>query len=88
MLMHGSTERSYTPKEEASSPTAATESILITGVLEAKEERDVMTLNIPNAFVQASMKKCKVGSRVIMKFRGVLVDCYVKLLLIRVKRLL
>jgi len=31
---------------------AATEAILITGVIEAKQHRDIMTLDIPNAFVQ------------------------------------
>ena len=61
-------------KEEASSPTAATESMLITGVIEAKEERDTMTLDIPNAFVEASMEKFKVGERATMKFRGMLVN--------------
>ena len=44
------------------------------GVIEAKEERDTMTLDIPNAFVEASMEKFKVGERVIMKFRGILVN--------------
>ena len=34
---NGSTQREYTPKEEATSPTAATESILLTGAIEAKQ---------------------------------------------------
>ena len=33
---NGSTQRSYMPKEDAASPTTATESIIITGVIEAK----------------------------------------------------
>jgi len=33
------------------SPTAATDAILITGVIET-EHLDIMTLDIPNAFVQ------------------------------------
>ena len=52
---NGSTQRSYIHKDDASSPTAATESILITGVIEAKQKRDVMILNIPNAFVQTEV---------------------------------
>ena len=52
---NGSTQRSYIPKDDASSPTAATESILITGVIEAKQKRDVMALDIPNAFVQTEV---------------------------------
>jgi hypothetical protein len=48
---------------------------LITGVIEAKEERDVMTCNIPNAFIQAYLPKKEPGEdRVVMKITGVLVD--------------
>ena len=52
---NGSTQRSYIPKDDASSSTAATESMSITGVIEAKQKRDVMTLDIPNAFVQTEV---------------------------------
>eukprot|EP00543_Licmophora_paradoxa_P010625 CAMPEP_0202466662 /NCGR_PEP_ID=MMETSP1360-20130828/69430_1 /ASSEMBLY_ACC=CAM_ASM_000848 /TAXON_ID=515479 /ORGANISM="Licmophora paradoxa, Strain CCMP2313" /LENGTH=141 /DNA_ID=CAMNT_0049090879 /DNA_START=1 /DNA_END=423 /DNA_ORIENTATION=+ len=69
---NGSTQRSYTPKEEASSPTASSEAILITGVVEAKQHRDVMTLDIPNAFVQTSVPQD--GDKIVMKIRGTLVD--------------
>lgn len=69
---NGSTQREYIDREEAASPTASTEAILITGVVDAKEERDVMSLDVPNAFVQTKMPKAK--ERVIMKIRGRLVD--------------
>jgi hypothetical protein len=69
---NGSTQRAYIPREEASSPTAATEAILITGVIDAKQKRDVMTADIPNAFVQTSIALD--GDKVIMKIRGQLVD--------------
>jgi hypothetical protein len=49
---NGSTQREYINREDATSPTAATESILITGVIEAKQQRDIMTNDVPNAFVQ------------------------------------
>ena len=71
---NGSTQRGYISKEESTSPTAATEAILITGVIEAKEGRDIMTLDIPNAFLQTNMPKDESGERTIMKFRGILVD--------------
>jgi len=72
---NGSTQRSYISKDEASSPTAATESILLTTAIEAKEERDVMTLDIPNAFLQTSLPKDETtDERIIMKLRGILVD--------------
>ena len=74
---NGSTQRSYTNKEETASPTAATESILITGVIEAKQKRDVITLDIPNAFVQTPLPQKL--EKVIMKIRGVLVDMMIEL---------
>ena len=39
-------------KEDAASPTVSTDAILLTAVIDAKEGRDVMMANIPNAFVQ------------------------------------
>jgi hypothetical protein len=65
-------------QEDTASPTAALESILITGVIEAKEERDVMTCNIPNAFIQAYLPKKEPGEdRVVKKITGVLVGMLV-----------
>jgi hypothetical protein len=61
-----------------SKPNRALESILITGVIEAKEERDVMTCDIPNAFIQAYLPKKEPGEdRVVMKITGVLADMLV-----------
>jgi hypothetical protein len=70
--------REWLSQEDAASPTAALESILITGVIEAKEKRDVMTCNIPNAFIQVYLPKKEPGEgRVVMKITGVLVDMLV-----------
>jgi hypothetical protein len=49
-----------------------TESILLTGMIEAKENRDVMTADIPNAFVQTKIDQDE--EKIIMKIRGPLVD--------------
>ena len=49
---NGSIQREYIEREDAASPTAMTESILLTGTIDAKQGRDVMTADIPNAFVQ------------------------------------
>jgi hypothetical protein len=76
---NGSIQRKFINKEEASTPTVATESILLTGIIEAKEKRDVMTTDIPNAFVQRSAGLTKDGERIIMKIRGALVDILVEL---------
>eukprot|EP00957_Ditylum_brightwellii_P059845 4543513-Ditylum_brightwellii.AAC.1 len=74
---NGSKQRSYIARDEAASPTAATEAILITGVIEAKQNRNIMTLDIPNAFVQTPVPEK--GEKIIMKIRGLLVDILLKL---------
>ena len=66
-VANGSTQRPYTPKEEAASPTAATDSIFVTATVDAKENRDVMTLDIPNAFVQTEVPYEKGDEKIIMK---------------------
>jgi hypothetical protein len=72
--------REWLSQEDAASPNAALESILITGVIEAKEERDAMTYDIPNAFIQAYLPKKEPGeNRVVMEITGVLVDMLVNI---------
>jgi hypothetical protein len=44
------TQREYTDRDKAASLTAMAESHLITAMIEAKQGRDVITTNIPNAF--------------------------------------
>jgi len=51
---------------------AATEAILITGVIEAEKLRDIMTFYIPNSFVQTPIPQD--GDKVMMEIRGPLVD--------------
>jgi hypothetical protein len=69
---NGSTQREYIDREDATSPTAATDSILITGVIEAKQQRDIMTNDVPDAFVQTPIPQD--GEKIIMKIRGQLLD--------------
>jgi hypothetical protein len=80
MVYIGKPTMEWLLREDVASPTAALESILITGVIEAKEERDVMTCNIPSAFIQALLQKRDPGEdRVVMKITGVLVDMLVNI---------
>jgi hypothetical protein len=51
----GRKQRAYTSKEEASSPTVAIESVMLSCVIDAMERRDVATVDIPGAFMQADM---------------------------------
>ena len=47
----------------------------MTGIIDAKEERDVMVADVPNAFIQACIPNAdKVGERIIVKITGVLVN--------------
>jgi hypothetical protein len=65
---NGRTQRAYISREEASSPTTSSGAIIATGVIDAKQKRDVMTLDIPNALVQT--KIALDGDKIIMKIRG------------------
>ena len=71
---NGSVQREYIEREDAASPTAMTESILLTGTIDAKQGRDVKTADIPNAFVQTKIDEKELGYRVIMEICGALAD--------------
>jgi hypothetical protein len=73
----GNKQRDYISKEDASSPTVATESVLLSCIIDAEEERDVAVIDIPNAFVQTHVEEEK--DMAIIKLRGVLVDILVEM---------
>ena len=73
----GNRQRSYIPKEDASSPTVASESVLLSCIVDAEEDRDVAVLDIPNAFIQTRIENPK--DMAIIKVRGVLVDILVEI---------
>ena len=50
-----STQREYFEKEDTTSPTALNESVLITVIIEAKQKRDVMTVDVLNTFIQTDL---------------------------------
>ena len=66
-------------REKAASPTVISESVFITSTIDAKENRDVMTCDIPNTFVQIEIKKQEIGERIIMKIRGTLLEILVEI---------
>jgi hypothetical protein len=51
----GLKQRIYTAKGESTSPTVSVEALLLTCAIDAKEGRDVATVDIPGAFTQADM---------------------------------
>jgi hypothetical protein len=50
---NGSVQRLHVAKEEAASPTVALESVFVTSTIDARENREVVTINIPGAFLHA-----------------------------------
>mgnify|MGYP002176679840 FL=1 len=80
MVYNGKPTREWLSREDSASPTASLESIILTSVIDANEHRDVMTCDIPNAFIQAEMPIVKEGDeKVLMKITGVLVDMLVEI---------
>jgi hypothetical protein len=51
----GRKQRLYKTKEETSSPTVRTESLLLSCVTDAKEGRQVITCDVPGAFMQVDV---------------------------------
>jgi hypothetical protein len=70
----GRKQREYTTKEEASSPTVAIESVMLSCVIDAKEGRDIATVDIPGAFMQADMDEV-----VHMKLEGKMAELLVRI---------
>jgi hypothetical protein len=70
----GQKQRDYLTKEETSPPTVAIESVMLSCVIDAKEKRDVATVNIPGAFLQADM-----DDTVHMVLEGTMAELLVKL---------
>jgi hypothetical protein len=68
----GNKQQDYISKEDASSPTVATESVLLISVIAAEEGRDVAIVDIPNAFIQTKVEDEK--DMVIIRVQGYLVD--------------
>jgi hypothetical protein len=70
----GRSQHEYMSKEETSSPTVATEALILTCVVDAIEGRNVATCNIPGAFMQSDMK-----GKVVMKLEGVMAEAILKI---------
>ena len=69
----GQKQRLHTGKEEKTSPTVATESVMLTSTIDAKEGRDVATVDIPGAFMHSDQDET-----VHLRLQGTLTDLLVK----------
>ena len=71
----GSKQRTYDgyEKSDGSSPTVITDSIFLTGVIEANENRAMSTIDVGNAFIQADNDE-----RILMLLRGKVAELMVR----------
>jgi hypothetical protein len=69
----GRSQRLYKTKDETSAPTVKTESLFLSCLIDAMENRDVATLDIPGAFMHADMDEL-----VHMKLEGPLAELLTK----------
>ena len=77
MIRQGSmTLMEYYGKDEATSPTIATEAVFLTTVIDAMEERCVAVIDVAGAFLQADMPE---GETVHLRLTGIMVDTLLKI---------
>jgi hypothetical protein len=65
----GRKQRETTRKEDAAAPTAAIESVMLSANIDAMEERDVASVDIPGAFMQADIDEVAPSTEPIMPMR-------------------
>ena len=71
MCANGAHQRKFILREEAKSPTVSLDGLLLTAMIAAYEKRNVVTFDIPSAFLQADIAKDKLR---ILKLEGKYVD--------------
>ena len=76
MVSGGNKQRGTIDKENAASPTAALESVLLTSTIDAAEERDVAVIDIPDAFIHTRIENDEY--KVVLRLRGKLADLLIK----------
>jgi hypothetical protein len=70
---NGSVQWEHVAKEDAASPTVALESVFVTAAIDAKENREVVTIDIPGAFLHATN-----DDYVVMRMNGTLTELMAK----------
>jgi hypothetical protein len=55
----GNKQQGYINKEDATSPTLAMESVILMSLIDAEEEHDSATIDVPNAFIQTVVEDKK-----------------------------
>ena len=70
----GRKQRDELGKDDVSSPTVATESVLLSCTIDAHEKRDVAVVDVPGAFLQADME-----DTVHMRLDGAMAELLIRL---------
>ena len=71
--------RDHVLKEETSSTTAYLESIMLISVIDSREDRDVVTIDIPNLFIQTLIDRKPGEDKIMMKVKVVLLNMMVQM---------
>ena len=80
LVYNGAGSREYITKEDSASPTASAECIAITCAIDAHENQDIMSADVPDAFVQTKLHDPKANKeQVTMKITGEFINMMVKL---------
>ena len=69
MCTNRSTQIEYVKYDDTASPTASTKPHITTSGIDAKQKINVITANIPNAFVQTDVDKKARGKCILMKIK-------------------
>ena len=59
MVYNSKPMREWLTRDKTASPTVSLETTFLTAIIDAKENRDVMTCDVPNAFIQAPIPQDK-----------------------------
>ena len=78
-VYNGKPTREWLSREDSASPTVSLESIFLTAAIDGKENRDVMTVDIPNAFIQTNMEYEEDEEKVVMKIVGILAEILISI---------
>ena len=74
LVCNGKPTREWLDKEASSSLTVGLDSLFLTMMIDAREARDAMRADAPNAFTQMLIKKMDAKDETVMKIAGVFVD--------------
>ncbi len=69
----GNKQQDFIDKEDVSSPTVSQDSVVLTCMIDAKENQDVATIAIPNVFIQTVLVEDS-KDRVTIRIQGLMVD--------------